>query len=309
MAGLLDELEQKDKTPATEPENKETKEEKPAENTAENKPETEEKAEEPKSEEAAAENNSENAEPNDTELVIAFGREEYPDEYGEGEYDDARVSALRKRILEDFKKTKSDLAAMAEKNKALFAFVDENPEFGEFLDKVKEGVSPELALLDIYGEEFLSAKDGSEERNKYMEAKNKKKADADEISKNLSESKEALPKILEELGFPTDRIAEFEEFENKMWESLGKGKFDKDYYGAMIKAMDYDKNVNTAREQGRVEGRNEQIEEKLNKEGGDGIPTSENGGGGKSPQTQEKTEDEATKTFREMASRKKSVFD
>jgi len=309
MRGLLDELEKKSKETPKENTAEEPKTEPMTEETPKEEPKSEEKPAEATTEEPKTEEEPKNEEPDDAALVIAFGREQYPEEYGEGEFDDARVSALRKKILEDFKSMKTHLEEMTKNNKDLFKFVEDNPEFGEFLDKVKEGTSPELALLDIYGDEFLAAKDGSDERNAYIEAKNKRKADADEISKNLAESREALPKILEELGFPADRISEFEEFENKMWEGMEKGKFGKDYYGAMISAMDHDKNVETAREQGKVEGRNEQIEERLEKEEGDGIPASENGGGGKAPESEKKEEDEMTRTFRGMVERKKSIFD
>jgi hypothetical protein len=74
---------------------------------------------------------------------------------------------------------------------------------------------------------------------------------------------------------------------------MSAGKVSKDTLALLKRAVDYDKDVEGAREQGRVDGRNEKIEVEKKRMKGSGLPNTSVGGNASEEVEEKKNNDTA----------------
>jgi hypothetical protein len=96
--------------------------------------------------------------------------------------------------------------------------------------------------------------------------------------KNAKESDDAMTEFLKEEGFDEEGAQGFKDLVVSILNDVSAGKVSKDTLKLLKRAVDYDKDLNGALEQGRVDGRNEKIEAEKKRMKGSGLPDVNAGG-------------------------------
>ena len=247
-------------------------------NAAEATPQSEEVKEQvaaPADGEAAA------TEPKPRDLFYERIRTNYPEgKYDENE-DEYYTNALsRMDALEKDSKMLKDLSAK------LNARLGADPQEAEVMLDWLDGVDIRTAIARHMGAEALTApEEGSEEYENWKKAGDERrkelddmKAKVDEYRASAEQSAADLKAFAEETGLDEEQTAELEKYlAEDFLPKIYSGKLDKDFYKFVQNARNYDNDIAGAREQGRVDGRNEKIEVEKKHLAGSGLP---NGGAG-----------------------------
>lgn len=208
-------------------------------------------------------------------------RTNFPDgKYEEDEEEVYRNANSRFDELEKDSKQLKDLTAKL--NTRLGA----DPQEAEVMLDWLDGVDIRTAVARHMGAEALVApEEGSEEYEAFSkagEARKKELADmkakVDEYRANAEESAAILDAIAEENGWTPEQKAEMESFVTGLLEKIYSGRLDKDFYNFVQHGRNYDADIEGAREQGRVDGRNEKIEVEKKHLAGSGLPNAKSGG-------------------------------
>lgn len=127
------------------------------------------------------------------------------------------------------------------------------------------------------------------EKAAQKERRAKAKAEAAEIEGNIKVAETELTKFAEENGLNDDEVSGFIQFmTSTIGDKLNKGKMDMEFYEMMYRLMNYDKDIEAAREAGRREGMNAGMSSKARrKTTGDGLPDIQNAGAPAPEQPQE----------------------
>lgn len=256
-------------------ENKNVKAE--AEQVAEAKAPVEEVAVEaaPKEEAAAAERG-----PRD--LFYERIRTNFPEgKYDEDEDEYFRNANTRFDALEHDSKQFHDLADKLVKR------LGDDPAKAEAVLDWLDGEDMVVAITRHLGPEALSVpEEGSDGYDAWKAAGDARrqemadiKAKVDEYRKNAEDSAVALDDFAKEAGLDDEQKAAFEKYiAEELLPAIYSGKFTKEMYGLIQHGRNYDADIEGAREQGRVDGRNEQIEVGKKHRQGSGLPNGAAGG-------------------------------
>lgn len=234
---------------------------------------------EPQEEAAAVEEVA--AEPKPRDLFYERIRTNFPEgKYDEDEDEYFRNALSRMDALEGDSKTLKDLTTKLE------ARLGQDPQEAEvFLDWI-DGVDIRTAITRHMGAEALTApEEGSDEYEEWKKAGEERqkeladsKAKVDEYRANAEASAEDLKAFAEENGLSEEQTAELEKYlAEELLPAIYSGRLDKNFYALIQHARNYDEDVAGAREQGRIDGRNEKIEVEKKHLAGSGLP---NGGAG-----------------------------
>ena len=229
--------------------------------------------------EAAAE--AAQTEPMPRDLFYERIRTNFPEgKYEEDEQEYYRNANARYDELEKDSKSFKDLTEKL--NKRLGA----DPQEAEVMLDWLDGVDIRTAITRQMGAEALAAPDeGSDEYKAWSEAgeaRKKELADmktkVDEYRANAEASAADLDAMAEENKWTPEEKAEVESYVTALLEKVYSGRLDKDFYNMVQHARNYDADIEGAREQGRVDGRNEKIEVEKKHLVGSGLPNAKSGG-------------------------------
>ena len=220
-------------------------------------------------------------EPNSRDLFYERIRANFPDSnYEEDEQGIYRDAMSRLDALEKDSKSYKDLS------EKMSARLDKDPREAEVMLDWLDGVDFRTAIARHMGPEALTApEEGSEEYenwNKAGEERRKELADmkakVDEYRANADASAADLQSLAEENGWSDEERTEVENYITDVLNKVYSGRLDKDFYNNVLKARNYDNDIAGAREQGRVDGRNEKIEVEKKHLAGSGLPNGKSGG-------------------------------
>ena len=195
---------------------------------------------------------------------------EYPDtdfnaENASDVEDDSIVSLLEKYDAE--------LEGYRSNNDRVSKLFDSDPRAGRFfVNWMASGGNPIQYLLDIFGPDITEALESEEGRAKLVESTNKylerkaehEKGEAERMA-NYEQSVNELTAFAQEKGLSEEQaVAVFEKVNQIAFDAID-GKYTREAYEMAYKAMNYESDVEKARTEGEVAGRNTKIEERLGK--------------------------------------------
>jgi len=203
-------------------------------------------------------------------------RSKYPD------MDFSDEETMYGRIDDDYNDYESRINTYKEREGKMTDLFNKNPRASRFVTDMANGKDPWLAVIAELGVDGVTdlmndpaKQDAIAEANKeYVERIAKEKNLEDEYQKNFAESMELLSSIQEKRGLTDDVVDGAMDMVMKIVNDAIVGKFSEETIDLALKAMNHDADMDNARSEGMVAGRNEKIEEKLRKpQGGDGMPS------------------------------------
>lgn len=200
--------------------------------------------------------------------------ERYPDK--DFEDDDTFMGQL----ADDYDSNEQRIKEYEDRERRMSDLFTEDPRSARMLIAWSEGQDPLVSLMQEYGDDIREALDDPErmeqmaEANRvYLERVAKSKALEDEYEKNIQESLGLISNLQEKGGVPEEEMDKAVELLTNIVRDGIVGKFSEDSLQMALKALGHDTDVEEARLEGEVKGRNAKIEEKLRaKSKGDGLP-------------------------------------
>lgn len=181
-------------------------------------------------------------------------------------------------IGEDYDADQAELGSLRNDSKALSEMFDADPKSATFLQQMRKGENPWLAMIRIYGDEafdYFSDPSNADDIAKAQEEYLAKVADGrkleEEYDKNVPESDKVMSAFSEEYGEDalTDAVAKV----SKVVDDWLRGKITSEALDMARLASSHDADVEQAGHEGEVRGRNSRIGDRLRlKKGGDGTP-------------------------------------
>lgn len=205
----------------------------------------------------------ENATPTRREALVGLMKEDYPDaDFADDDDFYDKLISERSR----YKTTDEQATKLRE------AFI-KDPRIAGLLNFAKEGGNPIIFLLENYGDEFREAledpdkaEEFAEAHKKYQEKVAKSKQLEEECAANLQTTAGILNELQSEYGLTDDEVLEVFNTAADFAANAISNLYTKEYLTAILRAKNYDKDVEAASMEGEVRGRNERIEEKLRKQ-------------------------------------------
>lgn len=207
------------------------------------------------------------------DMFLARIREKYPDK----NFDDEE--ALYGQISDDYDDYDNQLNEYKDRENTLNEMFASDPRSATFLSSWRDGEDPAIGLVRLFGDEIKDALDDPEkldaiaEANKeYVERVAKSKELEDEYKANLEQSIANLEQIQQEKGLSDEEVDEVMQVLGQIVADGLVGKFSAESFELAQKAVNHDRDVESAGYEGEVRGKNTQIEEKLRKRNaGDGT--------------------------------------
>lgn len=198
-------------------------------------------------------------------------RTRYPDRYGDGTNGTDSPISLEQSLLESYEADQSvitDLTRLKEKTSALTELLNNNSRSAIFLNALAESGDPAAAIYKAYGrdayESFQSgnaseliASIEAEDEKRRVENEEFEKAKAD----NLSASFEGLDQFMKDKGLTEDEAIEFFTLAHGFACDAVEGKYSTEFFDMIYKAKRYEADVENARKEGEVTGRNAKFDE------------------------------------------------
>lgn len=214
------------------------------------------------------------------ELLYERIRTSRPDaNYDEDEEEYARQAM---GMLDDLERKSGDFDKMSEKMMSRF---NQNPEEAEAWLDYMDGTPMIAAIRRHMGDEALSMKEGADGWDDYVKAGKereeqhaKNREALESYMQNAKDSDAAMDEFLKDEGFDEEGAQGFKSLVISIINDVSAGKVSKDTLKLLKRAVDYDKDIDGAREQGRVDGRNEKIEVEKKRMQGSGLPNANAGG-------------------------------
>lgn len=134
------------------------------------------------------------------------------------------------------------------------------------------GKDPVENLIELYGEDFIEALQSEEGKEKFKAALEKwrkgKDADAEHqkaYDANIAESAKNLVAFADKNGLTDDQVKALVEKAWQIGSDISEGRYTEEILNLVHKAGNYDAAVADAREEGRIEGKDENIRRELRK--------------------------------------------
>jgi hypothetical protein len=199
----------------------------------------------------------------------------YPDrEYADDE-------ALFGQINDDYDEYDNKLKGYKDSEAKFAGMINQYPQSAQFIADMANGKNPWVAMVEQLGidgitdifenpqykEEIAKAQDD------YLERKTKNDELANEYENNIDETIKMLEAVQQEKNLSDEQVDE-------VWAKIVQiandaivGKASRETFDMVSKAINHDTDVEQARDEGKISGRNERIVAKLNKEKtADGVP-------------------------------------
>ena len=208
------------------------------------------------------------------ELAMERMKAKYPDK----SFDDDE--SFFGQINDDYDDYDKKLSESQQREQAFSDMFTSDPRSARLMMEWKNGNDPAVALIRIYGHDILDAVDDPEKQEAIKQA-NKEFAEKvaqeslyeETYNTNLEQSLSKLEEYAAQRSLPDDVIDSAMETLITICKDVLLGKFSTNTVDMIIKAQNYDADVEQAAIEGEVAGRNAKIEEKLRKSNkGDGTP-------------------------------------
>ena len=209
------------------------------------------------------------------ELIGERLKAKYPDrEYADDE-------ALYGQINDDYDEYESELGKYKERESRITELFAKDPRSARFIADMAKGDDPWIGVIERLGIDGVtdlmndpSKQEAYAEANKkYIERIAKEKELEDEYQANISESLQMLEQYQQERGLDDDIIDAAMDLIMRITHEAILGKFTAATVDMALKAITHEADMNNARTEGTVAGRNARIEERLRKPTtGDGQP-------------------------------------
>lgn len=217
------------------------------------------------------------AKPNRRSELVALMKEDYPDS---DFADDADFYDTIYNERSRYKTTEEQAAKLRE------AFV-KDPRIAGLLNFAKEGGNPITFLIENYGDDFREALEDPDKAEEFAEAHRKyqatvaKNKEMEEVSAaNLQTSANNLDALQSEYKLTDEEVLDIFQTASQYALDATTNLYSKEFLSAILRAKNYDKDVEAASMEGEVRGRNERIEEKLRKAKPAGVPPTLTGNSG-----------------------------
>ena len=254
---------------------------------------------------------AEGAAPAEPKAVDSF-REYMHANFPDSNYDEDEDAIYRdaKSRFDALEKDSNSLKKLTEK---LNARLGKNPAEAEAVLDWLDGEDIRVAIARHMGSDALAVpEEGSEEFEAFRkagEAKQKEyddtRAHLDEYRTNAEQSAADLKAFAEENGLDEAQTAELEKYiSEELLPAIYSGKLSKDFYQSVMRARNYDADIEGAREQGRIDGRNEKIEVEKKHLAGSGLPNGGAGGNASEEIETPKSENKTVDFLAKMAKRR-----
>lgn len=183
------------------------------------------------------------------------------------------------RIDSDYDDYEGQLGQYREQEKKMVDLYNRDPRSARFLKEWADGNDPVILMIRHYGSDIKEILDDPEKieeiakaNQEYVDRVAQEKGLEDEYEKNLEESLTLLEQV------QTDRNLSDEDMEKVIAQlrddanDVLMGRFTQDAIDRVLKALNYDQDVEAAGYEGEVRGKNKKIDEKLRKrKQGDGL--------------------------------------
>lgn len=199
-------------------------------------------------------------------------KERYTAKYPEKNYDaEDSAGALDDDIIAELEAYDAEIEGYRANDRQIKELFNSDPRSGRFLVSwAAGGGNPIQYLLDIFGPDLVEALESEEGRakvvestNKWLERKAAEEAGEAERMANYEASINELVAFAEEKGLSDEQAAEVWGKVNQIGFDVIEGKYSRESYEMVYNAMNYTSDVETARKEGEVAGRNARIEERL----------------------------------------------
>lgn len=209
------------------------------------------------------------------DLVGERLKTKYPDrEYADDE-------ALFGQINDDYEEYENTLKEKTEAENKLTDMFSKYPHSARFISDMANGANPWVAMVEQLGmdgiTDIFENPKYKEELAKAQEEHVKRLAKANDLEQeynaNLSASLEMLQAAQTELKLSDEQVDQAVDLLMAIANDAIVGKFSRESLDMALKAINHDSDMESARQEGAVAGRNTKIEEKLRKpKSSDGAP-------------------------------------
>jgi hypothetical protein len=197
-------------------------------------------------------------------------------------------------MLTEYETRENDYNTNSRRLNDLFA---SDPRIGTLFLRWAEGGNIMEHLIEDFGDDFLDALTSDEGKEKFLEAQaswidkmSKNKAAEEEAAANFQQSIETLNAFQQEHNLTDEEaIAVFDKV-HKIGTDMVRGIYDADSFLLALNAINHDNDVNAARAEGEIAGKNAKIREKMRNgnELGRELPPSLGGQGSGMPERKPK---------------------
>lgn len=199
--------------------------------------------------------------------------------YPEKEYADDE--SLFGQVNEDYDAYDKELGEYKDREGRLSDLISKDPRSAAFLSDMAKGNDPWISLIERIGIDGITdlmndpekQEDYAAANKKYVERLAKEKSLEEEYRKNLSESMRVIEQLQSDRQLSDEMLDAAMDFIMQITHDAILGKFTASTIDMALKAVNHDADVQNARTEGTVAGRNAKIDEKLRKPTtGDGTP-------------------------------------
>lgn len=195
--------------------------------------------------------------------------ERYPDRDFNAENEQNAIDDL---AWEDIEGMESRLGEYEKHGKSLNDVFASNPKAARMFMHMAGGGNPIQYFIENFGDEFIDAMNSEEGKQAFLDSHEKwlkkvsdnKKLD-EERDANFVESIKTWQAFRDEKGLSNEEAIEVFKKLNQVGEEMVMGIYTPESFLMAYNAMNYDKDVQTARTEGEVSGKNAKVEEKLRK--------------------------------------------
>lgn len=201
-------------------------------------------------------------------------RDRYAAKYPEKDFNaEGSENSIDDEIIAELEAYDAEIEGYKANDKRLKELFNNDPRSASFMVRwAAEGGNPIQYLLDIFGPELKDALESEEGRakiidstNKWLERKAAEEAGESERMANYEASVYELSAFAEEKGLTDEQAVEVFEKVNQIGFDVIEGKYSRESFEMAYNAMHYAEDVETARKEGEVAGRNTKIEERLSR--------------------------------------------
>lgn len=203
-------------------------------------------------------------------------KKKYPDR------DYADDEALFGQINDDYDEYDTELGQYRDRESRLTDLLSKDPRSAQFITDIAKGTDPWIAVIERLGIDGVTdllndpkkQSEYAEANKRYVERVAKERELEDEYEKNMREvTLPMLERMKQERGISDDMIDAAWDYLHHVADAAIRGTFTEADIDMALKAVNHDADVENARTEGTVAGRNAKIDEKLRKpQTGDGTP-------------------------------------
>lgn len=225
-------------------------------------------------------------------------KERYAKKYPEKDFNtEESANLVDDEVLAELDAYEAELEGYRANDQKIKDLFNQDPRSGRFLVSwAAGGGNPIQYLLDIFGPDITEALESEEGRakiiestNKYLERKAANEEGEAQRMANYEQSVNDLATFAQEKGISDEQAVEVFEKVNQIAFDVIDGKYTREAYEMAYNAMNYTADVESARKEGEVAGRNAKIEERLAKvEKPAEMPPAVGGQGAGVPETSKK---------------------